>query len=440
MFKKLLGRGAGSDLDRADRWLERGDPVGALGLARRYKQNRDPGVRRRALDLAEASRRAALASILERVDAAVAAGDREEALDWLEGAFSYVSDPERRSRLEERRAELLRLDSEDPEPGPTDVELGADELYELLMGWITEDFVPLYANRGPRFREAYLALHRLETNRALELYDDLVRESPEDPMLRFERGRGWLAGGVWERAREDFEAAWDVFGDRPVYSVDDEELDETNPSLRLPYLWAEACLLGGDPEAVLERFGERAAVGELEADLIRSYISALRCTGRASEAASFASRMVRGRYGKDRWLYLTWAGSLASQGDTDAAIQVLERSLNLRLTIPEVHLAETLYALLCLYLGMTWEGSDLEDRHWEDTTPPPGAVPTPLQVDRIEELFRMLRSNLPDSLPPYFHLLEARFRELRGDEGGAAEARALAVAQKEELGAKMEKG
>jgi len=436
MFKRLLGRGAERDLDRADRWLERGDPVGALELARRHVKNRDPRLRERAQNLAATSRRVALESILAKSDAAEAAGDREEALDWLDSAFSYVSESEERSRLEERRAALVLLEPEDPDALPPGTELDADEYYELLLARLRDEFVPLYADRGPRFREAYFALnHQSDTTRSVDLLDELVAEEPQDPMLRFERGRGWLAGGVWGKAREDFEAAWEAYGDRSAYAGDDETSDETDASLRLPYLWAEACLLGGDPEAVLEKFGDRAAAGELEGDLIRSYISALRLTERDSEAARLASRLINGRYGKDRWLYLAWAGSLASLGETDAAIEVLERSLRLRLHIPEWFLAETLFSLLCLYLGMRWEGAELEDRRWQETPPLPGPAPLSLQVGRIEDLFPLLRSNLPDPPPAWFYYFESRFRELRGDEAGAAEAKAQAIARAVEMAA-----
>jgi hypothetical protein len=270
----LFRKDTSKELDRAQDWLTGGDPVRALEVARRFTADKDAAQRSRARELAEQARQACLARALEQAGAAEAAGNVEDAVDWLHAALQHERDDARRGELERRLQALRRRDDDEwdfPEAvaaehrqsegeedgggveidddGEPAFDLDADALYELLVDTLEDAVAERYAGRSTEFRRAYVDLNEGRTAEALEVIDRLASAAPSDPVLRFERGRLRLMHDDPTGARQDLEAAWDELGDAPV---------DRAGSLTVPALWAEAALFLGDHEAVLDRLGELA--------------------------------------------------------------------------------------------------------------------------------------------------------------------------------------
>ncbi|NNC92395.1 MAG: hypothetical protein HKN80_07850, partial [Acidimicrobiia bacterium] len=107
----LFRKDWGKELDRVEELLARDLPVPALEIAERAERKAGADLQVRAAGLALRARQALLASVLAKVDAAEAAGDLEDAADWLLSALEREPSATRRAELEARRQALLdRLD------------------------------------------------------------------------------------------------------------------------------------------------------------------------------------------------------------------------------------------------------------------------------------------------------------------------------------------
>jgi tetratricopeptide (TPR) repeat protein len=304
----LFRKDVAKELDRAHGWLTGGDPVRALEVARRFRDDKDPVHRTRARELAEQARHACLDRALEQAAAAEAAGNAEDAVDWIHAALQHVRDDGRRRDLENRLRALERQDDsewdfteavaverreaaeagggeETAEPEAAEAfDLDADSLYELLVDTLEDDVAERYADRSAEFRRAYVDLNEGRTEEALEVLHRLAEAAPSDPVLRFERGRLRLMHGDPGGARRDLEAAWAELGDAPV---------DRAGSLTLPALWAEATLADDDPEAVLDRLAEQADPRRGgHPDVTALYSRALISTERLQEARKLLAAAV----------------------------------------------------------------------------------------------------------------------------------------------------
>lgn len=477
----LFRKDAGAALDKAEKRLESGDLVGALDLSRRHIQDKDPRQRERAQDLVARSRQALIRSSLEKADAAEAAGDPADAADWVRAALQHVTGDDRRDELEARRRELeqkaelsgrepdwdaaVRRDREeieaqrqaeegDEEAADDDGALAArveetapdasepvemdpieaEIRFDLLVDTLQDEVGERYAGRGDGFRRAYLAINDGEPQRALEPLNELLAADPGDPVLHLERGRCRFMTGDPEGARDDLEVAWEALGDA--------HLDRAE-SLRLPTLWAEASLVAGDPEPVLERLEELARPEAGDGDLSAVYGHALVQEGlqeglqhgRLDEARSFLVRAGEA-FPKRQDLPLMLAQVLAVLGERQLAIQLLERSVapscaGGNCSKPPLHLP-SLRALAALHLGLVPRPvSPVESPTPEERMAPPEDDYTPkaANLDRVEDLMRWIAGAQGGRLSGIDHFLAARYHELVGDEARAAEARRLASRQ-----------
>lgn len=474
----LFRKDAGAALDKAEGRLESGNLVGALDLARKHIQDKDPGHRERAQELVNRTRQALIRSSLEKANTAEAAGDPADAADWVRAALQHVTDDDRREELEARRRELeqkaelsgrepdwdaaVRRDRDDIEaqhgadqdeaeedyedepadddgalaarvqetaPDPAEpVEMDpveAEIRFDLLVDTLRDEVGELYAGRGDDFRRAYLAINDGEPERALEPLDELLAANPDDPVLHLERGRCRLMLGDAEGAREDLEAAWDGLGDA--------HLDRAE-SLRIPTLWAEASMEAGDSKAVLERLAELAHPERGDPDLTGIYGHALIRDGRLPEARRFLARAVEA-FPKRQDLPAGLAQVLAAVGERQLAIDLLERSVapscaGGSCAKPPLHLP-SLRALAGLHLGMVDDPvTNLMDQVPEEGLAAADAFePTARNLDRVEDLMRWIAGAQGGRLSGIDHLLAARYHELVGDETRAEEARRLATRQ-----------
>jgi len=356
----LFRKDASKELDRAQDWLTGGDPVRALEVARRFADDKDAAHRSRARELAEQARQACLARALEQAAAAEAAGNVEDAVDWLHAALQHVRDDERRGELERRLQALQRRDDDewdfpeavaaehrrpeaveaeaedgelDGEPdgeleaeldgeldgdGEAAFDLDADSLYELLVDTLEDAVAERYAGRSTEFRRAYVDLNEGRTEEALEVLDRLAAAAPSDPVLRFERGRLRLMHGDHAGARQDLEAAWEELGEAPV---------DRAGSLTVPALWAEAALAEDDHDAVLDRLGELADPRRGgHPDVTALYARSLLATEQLDTARSLLLLAVD-RHPKRQDFPLALAQVLDRLGERELGIHCLETAV-----------------------------------------------------------------------------------------------------------------
>jgi|GEM_PF-1001920 len=470
----LFRKDAGAALDKAESRLQSGNLVGALDLARKHIQDKDPGQRERAQELVTRSRQALIRSSLEKADAAEASGDPADAADWIRAALQHVTDDDRREELEARHQELEQKaeqsglepdwdaavrrdreeieeqrDAEEYEAGDTEdddalaarieetapetaepVELDpieAEIRFDLLVDTLNDEVGERYADRGDDFRRAYLAINDGEPERALGTLDELLAADPGDPVLHLERGRCRFMTDDAAGARDDLEMAWEALGD--------DHLDRAE-SLRLPTLWAEASLVSGEPEPVLERLGELARPEAGDGDLTAVYGHALVQDGRLDEAREFLVRAGEA-FPKRQDLPLVLAQVLAVLGERQLAIQLLERSVapscaGGNCSKPPLHLP-SLRALAALHLGLVPHPvSPVESPSAEERMALPdddAYTPQAANLDRVEDLMRWIAGAQGGRLSGIDHFLAARYHDLVGDEPRAAEARRLAARQ-----------
>ncbi len=334
----LFSKNWAKELDRAEDLLRRDLPVRALEIAERAASRAEPGVRERAAAVVADARKAVLASVLAKAAAAEAGGNLEDAADWLLAAVEREPSAVRRKELEARRQALLdradRADAPWPESArPESAQTGAviaDEApaadlefrYETLIAMLGDETSALYENRPADFKQAFVDLNEGRTAAALEAFERLaepVSEDavPEDPVVRLERGRARLLSGDPEGARSDFAEAWEAFG---------ETLLDTNSSLLVPALWAEASLAAGHASEVAERLEPLASPATGRPELCRLYATALLATGRLDRAVAHLEAAIPLLPG-DPELNLLLAQALASAGDTERAIAGLELAI-----------------------------------------------------------------------------------------------------------------
>lgn len=422
----LFKKDAGKELERAVGYLRDGNPQRALDNARRFIQDKDQAHRSRAQQIVQQAREALVVKTLERSAEAEAAGDPADAADWVRAALQHVDDEDRRRKLEERMETLERAAEQqkwaEPPPPPvldgdrddaTDEPvfgLDLDSHYETLVGTLDSGVGEHYEDRPAEFRQAYVDLNEGRYEEAAEVLERLAEAAPDDPVLRFERGRVRMAREDHAGAREDFEAAWPAFGDDPV------DLAE---SMTLPGLWAEAALADGDPQAVIDRLEEPAAPRRNNADLTSLYAQALVAAERWDDARAFLVPAGEA-FPKRQDLSFMLGRVLHQVGERQLAVQCLERSIapscaSGSCSRPPLHLPSLrLLAGLHLQEVEARLGTEGAERAVEKS------------LDRAEDLLRWIRGAQGGQLAPGDRLLLARYYEAKGDREAAEETRAEA--------------
>lgn len=254
-FLRLFRKDPRDELGRGEKLLSSGRAYDAIQAVRRIETDprfsADPWLRERARELERRSREVLVSSSLAEAARMEADEEFDEAGDWVDSALQHLealarlgaADPERagglrrrrkalrdRSRQAAQQPSLLRRFGDDEEPtGPDPLYL--ETRFGHLVGALHEDVADLYLHRPLPFQQAYVDRHEGRAAEALALFDALVAEDPDDPVVRLERGRCRLAAEDPEGALEDFDAAWTTFGDEP--------LDEAG-ELSIPALRAEA--------------------------------------------------------------------------------------------------------------------------------------------------------------------------------------------------------
>ncbi|MEM6457143.1 MAG: hypothetical protein AAF772_18790, partial [Acidobacteriota bacterium] len=254
-----------ADLTKAERMLDDGDAVRALERARkvRNKATDDDDLRARADALVDRAQTQLRTRALETADERESNELFEEAADWLDIAMSHARDDAEREAFDARRTALLaraeeareraaRLaEASDRGVGEDDDDLPVIDLdahYDTLVDMLTPEVGARYADRPAAFRTAWLQLNEGEAEPAEPVFEALAAETPDDPVLRLERGRCRMLLGRPADAIDDLAHAWEALGDAP--------LDRAG-TLTAPLLWAEAQLAAGDPASVVTKLADR---------------------------------------------------------------------------------------------------------------------------------------------------------------------------------------
>lgn len=348
IFSSIFGGDPGKDLDRAEAFLADGHRVRALELAEKVHRKNDQAHAARAEELLQRCRRAVMEQALERSREAEEKGDFHDAADWARAALERAPDATDRAAVEGRLGALLeRIEAEEEAAAArTDLFGGAgagttrrdengdgdddeetlqpeghgwdyESYYYTLIDTLRPDVAERYEDRPEAFQRALVDLQEGQFDSALAALDEQASAAPDDPVLRFERGRARLATGDTAGARDDFAVAWEALGD--------ESLD-TAQVLSLPALWAEAALAEGDEQEVADRLEDLAFPGHpaVEPSRLEMRIQALGKLGRHDDARKLAAASAT-HYPKHGAFAYLLARSLLDLEEPQLAFHALER-------------------------------------------------------------------------------------------------------------------
>ncbi|MEM9291226.1 MAG: hypothetical protein AAGD01_06075 [Acidobacteriota bacterium] len=282
----LFRRNPDDALRKGEELLAKDLRVEALNAARGVLK-RHPSHAEAARDLEHRAQEAIAHNALKEALTCQQAEMHEEAVQWLETALLHLPPGEDRDRAQSSLHQLQqRLEEgepeevvEEPEKDDDDAfEWDLDTHFETLVDMLRPPVASLYRELPLTFRQALVDLNEGQLAAATESFDQLVEEHPDDPVLRFERGRCRLLAGDIAEAAEDLEIAWEAFGD--------ESLDLVG-TISVPALWAEATTAAGRPGEVIERLREAADPAHQNPELSYRYGLALAASERWDETRQF---------------------------------------------------------------------------------------------------------------------------------------------------------
>ena len=389
-----------AELDRVSGYLRDDEPVLALELLRKIERRVDGDLLSRARELIETSEIELFDSLLRRAQNSESQGELADAADWLLAAIDRCKTDAERKTIEGRREELLRQIEDGINPfgnGPqvapqaewteSDTEFQFDALVQTLVPSMAE----LYLDRPIDFQSALVALNQGDATVAIEQLERLLTESPEDSILRLERGRAHLLLGNNDLARQDFEAVWDSLGTDDI---------DTAGSHSVPSLWAE-CTLETDPEVVALRLEPLAAPHQASTHLCELYAAALVRLGDTERAIPYLQSTLRNYPSEQRFSFLL-ARVLVEDGEVLEAIACLEAAVgpgcSSGCAVGPRHLP-SVRALATLYLN------------------------TESNLERVAELMAVVAQSQRGNLKNEDHLILARYYDLTGNEEAASSAR-----------------
>ncbi len=249
LFSRLLGQDPERLVHRGERALEEGQPATALDLFERAVERAaaDGPLVERAREGRERAARELVRLNLDEAALSLDAGEIEAAFSHLQTARDLCTDEEQLASIEELRSRADELASGQEEPQRLFTDVGAvdvedeppDIAWRRLLDTMDEDWAEDYDSRGEPFRDAVLALHDGDADGAAEALGALIEADPEDPVLRFERGRALMVQERYADALEDLSYARREIGFEPLDRVG---------NVQIGALEIEALLAVGRPE------------------------------------------------------------------------------------------------------------------------------------------------------------------------------------------------
>ena len=411
-LKKLFGGDPRKDLEKARAFLAQGRPDRALDLARDVAASSDAEVAGAGRELVTQARRALIDNALGMAKEAEASEFWEDALEWLDRAVEQIEDTEEQARIlawrERLEAALEASEAEEweepkPQASPEDL-LDADDLdvdghFTALVDMMEDEIGRLYAAQGDDFRNAYLDLYDGRPEQALPVLSSLVERNPQDPVLRFERGRALLFTGDPASARTDLEFAWQAWGD--VY------LDRAG-TLTVASEWGEALLALSEPGPILDKLEGPAHPGTGQPELTSVYARALLQAERYDEAEPFLLKAME-HFPSRPELGMMAAGLLMHQERYGDAVQCLEMVIAPSCASGSCgaprKFPPAFRALAGLYLKEP-EGEETDKQRQA-------------RLQRVDELLTQLRGALGGGMAREDMLLQAELYSRRGQEAEA---------------------
>jgi len=444
MFSKLFRKDPAQLLQKGEERLAAGDALRALHAAQdalsAVDRSTNPSVKEAAQALEKNAREAFMTGALDKALRARDAGIPDEAVEWLETARDHCRDDAQSQEIEDLLATMRRLveeqESEEPPPPPRRTSSpagnalgggggggslaggsimgggiaevvvddadgdegdsgepygGEDDftLYDTLVETLADGVADEYRGRPEAFQRALVALNEGEGAAALEDLESLLQATPEDPVLRFERGRCHLSLEQFEEAADDFESVWESLGTDPLDRAGD---------ISVPLLWAFSRLGLGQPEPIVDRLRELATPDQTRFGLMECFATALLQSGQSEEALQYLS-VVTESYPRPTFRFLVGRG-LVQQGHRERASHVFEEIIapacKVGCTRQPLH-RPSARALLGIYLGQ------------EET------------LERAEEIATLLLMEQGAGLEPEDRAVLAAYYDRMGDAASAAE-------------------
>ncbi|PIE91288.1 MAG: hypothetical protein CR997_01735 [Acidobacteria bacterium] len=260
---------------------------------------------------------------LSKADAMVKKGCTDEAIEWMDMALDYISDPHQKKEVENQIQQLSVLEEEEdqpesevaPEEMPTEAQ-DRDAYFETLINMLKDEYLESCQALPEAFQQAYVLSHSGQYRKALELLNSLSVEGDPVPMIEFEKARCLMALEAYGEARTVCEQVWDEFGNESI------DLAE---AVSIPVLWTECCLQQKDPVAIIEKVGELAAPRKGNPALTLLVSFAFEMDEQFEEAVDLLSRAIR-RFDDPNFSYHL-ARILNDQGEWENAAQVLESAI-----------------------------------------------------------------------------------------------------------------
>lgn len=407
LFKRLFGADPASQLAKGERALAAQQPALALDHFRRAQEagGDDADIAARAQE-GETRAAAGLVELnLKEAEYCLDADDPETAMGHLETALGLSKTDGQRERVQLRMDLMQDTLRAAIQPQMLFSDEGAiaeeEELPELrwerLLATLEEEWAEDYIERGPEFRDAVLALNDMHPDKAETLLTGLIEEDPEDPVLRFERGRANLALENFETAAEDLAFARKEIGFEP--------LDRAG--------LVQVGLLESDALISLKRPREAQALLDQAIEELGDDLSLLFLRGRVELALGDHDR-VEQSFGRiliispqliDAAVLL--AQSRLAREETDGAIEVLEQGIKKHCATGTCHMQQ-----LSIPAGRLLASCHLDKGE---------------RLDRVEDLLQQVRASNEGHLEWEDHLLWGRLHKAHGDHEALAESREAAL-------------
>lgn len=327
LFSKLFKKDPQAELAKLEAMISRGEnPEKALKLASKLEGDADAMVRTRAAALSVKLKESQAAELLANAKRSEQGGNIGDALDWMQAALPYLEGEQRESlirRIEEldesmsdgpARPLISAREADPEEPEGDGHEVDFDIHFEMLIGMLEPKIAELYTTLPRAFHEGFVNFNNGDVDHAIEVYEGLMAELPNNSVLQFERGRCCLFKGEFEQARDLLEKAWSAFGD--------DFLDEAQ-SLSVPLLWADAMLALEKPNDVVLKLEPLADPRDGRPLVSQVYALALEAAGRLEEAKKFLVK-AGSRFDRMPNFPFLLARVMEQMGDWQGAINVLE--------------------------------------------------------------------------------------------------------------------
>lgn len=406
-LSKLFGGDPQKDVEKGESMLADGRPDRALELARKALASNQDEVRPAAEALMKKARTQLIDRALEMAGTSEESEFWEDAVEWLDRAIEQMDDPQRKQEIVERREQLLaKIEAaeeevwQEPEPQKPEnddhiQELPDEHLFVALVDMLDDDIGHLYSNQDPAFRDAYLALNDDRVKEALPVLDELLALDSDNPVLRFERGRGRLYTGDPAGAREDLENAWQTWGD--IF------LDRAG-TLSVAGVWSEAMLGLKEPGPILERLESAARPTNGQPELSLPYALALVMDERFEEAEEFLLSAMSLFPSKPDFSLLL-AQLLVDRERKQDAIGCLESAIAPSCASGTCGRPPRHIPSFRLLAGLLLSSAEEQEGKARDAS-----------LQRVEELLSFIREGMGGNLARPDVLLQAELFRLKGDE------------------------